>query len=135
MSKILWTTPDVMTFERFAKNLRDNSIKYQLCQKLGRYIVEFEFPDNITELELTANGIRIVSDYLAELNTKRKEILDAGLDTADETSIPDADEILDDIMWTGIDEQGEYYNGWGVTDNYDADSPILLKIGRDFLIA
>ena len=133
--EILWTTPDIMTFERFAKNLRDNSVKYQLRQKPGRYIVEFEFPDNITELELTANGVRIVSDYLAELNAKRKEILDADLDTADETNIPDADEILDDIMFTGIDENGEYYNGWAVTDNHDSDSLILLKIGRDFLIA
>ena len=104
-------------------------------EKPGRYIVEFEFPDNITEIELTANGVRIVSDYLAELHAKRKEILDAGIDTANGTNLPDKEEIIADVLFDGIDDQGEYYNGWGVTDNYDADSPILLKIGRDFLIA
>ncbi len=101
-----WSTTDIMTFERFAKNLRDNSVEYQLRQKPGRYILEFELPDNITELELTANGVRIVSDYLAELHVKRKEILDAGksMDVKARTithigSITDQDltEILDRI--------------------------------------
>jgi hypothetical protein len=28
----------------------------------------------------------------------------------------------------------EYYNNWGVTDNYDSDYPIYLKINEDFII-
>ncbi len=81
---------------------------------------------------LTEQGRRNVNQYIRELKSKRKEILDAGIDTAEETNLPTQKEIEEDINFIGIDADGEYVNGWGVTDNYDADSPILLKIGRDF---
>lgn len=85
-----------------------------------------------TEFELTDYGKRMVANYIRELTAKRKEILDAGKDTADETTLPTVEEIEQDINFVGIDSDGEYVNGWGVTDNYDADTPLLLKIGRDF---
>lgn len=85
---------------------------------------------------LTPNGEKIVSQYISELTAKRKEILDAGKDTADETNLPSPDDIVTDIEFVGInwdDPDGPcYYNGWPVTDNYEADYPILLKLGRDF---
>lgn len=88
---------------------------------------------------LTAHGNRSVQEYITELEAKRKEILDAGKDTADETNIPTKEDILEDIEFIGIDwddpEGPCYYNGWGVTDNYDADYPLLLKLGRDFVAA
>ena len=86
---------------------------------------------------LTPNGESIVEDYIRELVAKRKEILDAGKDTADETILPTKKDILSDVAYTEIDWDDPdgpcYYNGWGVTDNYDADSPLLLKIGRDLV--
>ena len=84
---------------------------------------------------LTKTGRRHVNDYIHQLQAKRKEILDAKKDTADETTIVTAKEIEEDINFIGIDSDGEYVNGFGVTDNYDADYPILLKIGRDFEVA
>ncbi len=80
---------------------------------------------------LTPQGEKNVSDYLAELSAKRKEILDAGKDTAADTTIPTKEDILADVDFQGLDEDGEYYNGWAITDNCDADRPILLKLGRD----
>ena len=81
-------------------------------------------------MKLTANGEKKVTAYIAELTAKRKEIMDAGLDTADETALPDADAILDDIE--AFEENGEYLNGWAVTDNYDSDCPLNLVRGDDY---
>ena len=81
-------------------------------------------------MKLTAIGLKKVNAYIAELVAKRKEIIDARLDTADETTIPDADAILDDIE--SFEENGEYWNCWGVTDNYDSDGPINLVRGDDY---
>ena len=33
----------------------------------------------------------------------------------------------------GIDEEGDYFNSWGVTDNYVTDYPICLSINEDFM--
>ena len=35
----------------------------------------------------------------------------------------------------GIDDEGDYFNNWGVTDNYVADYPIGLSINEDFVEA
>lgn len=87
---------------------------------------------------LTEKGKENVRSYIRELEAKRKEILDAGKDTADETAIPTAEDILSDVSFMGInwgDPDGPcYYNGWRVTDNHEADAPILLKLGRDLII-
>ncbi len=81
---------------------------------------------------LTDSGKRNVNSYIRELAVKRKEILDAGKDTVNEVELPTLELIEEDINFLGIDDDGEYVNGWAVTDNYDADYPLLLKIGRDF---
>lgn len=87
---------------------------------------------------MTENGKKIAKAYIRELEAKRKELLDAGKDTAAETSIPTVEDILSDIEYVGIswdDPNGPcYYNGWAVTDNYDADQPLDLKLGRDFIM-
>ena len=67
---------------------------------------------------------------------KVKEILDAGLDTAEETFVDYTPEgIFADLLGFGIDEDGDIYNGYGVTDHYDADSPLGLRLGEDFIEA
>lgn len=97
----------------------------------GFSIVDSTYNDGNNIYRLTDKGIRNIEMYIAELQAKRKEILDAELDTADETNIPTVSDIFIDAMDLGFDENGEAYNGWGVTDNYDADRPVLLKLGRD----
>ncbi len=82
--------------------------------------------------QLTEKGKEAVQTFIAECRAKRKEILDAGLDTADETTLPDEDAILDDI-YDLIDEDGDYINAWGVTDSPDYDLAIGLSEGRDFI--
>ena len=81
--------------------------------------------------KLTKEGLRKVNTYIKELEAKRKEILDAGKDTAEDTTIPTADDILSEIDYF-IDEDGEYCNCWGVTDHYDADGPLCLRFVEDF---
>ncbi len=80
---------------------------------------------------LTELGKQEVDTYIREAKAKRKEILDAGIDTAEETQLPDEDDILMDIAH--FEEDGEYCNGWGVTDNYDADYPLYLKRGVHYV--
>lgn len=75
-----------------------------------------------------------VKAYIKELEAKRKEILDAGKDTADDTYIPTLEDILDDASYWFDVENGEYFNSWGVTDNYDADGAICLILGEDIEI-
>lgn len=81
----------------------------------------------------TETGRKKAEQYIRELKAKRKEILDAGKDTADDTVIPSPEDILADIEFIGMDDELEYYNSWGVTDNYDADVPIALTYGADFV--
>lgn len=83
---------------------------------------------------LTARGREIVDDYIRNCAAKRKEILDAGKDTADETYLPTVEGILSDLNFgVGVDEEGDYFNGWGVTDHYNADNVLGLHIGKDFV--
>ena len=99
--------------------------------------IDSELGESLKEsYRLTKDGKQRVSDYISELKAKRKEILDAGKDTADETELPTEQDIVDDLEFIGLDfddRDGAYYcNGWGVTDNYESDYPLLLKLGRDF---
>lgn len=86
------------------------------------------------EYVLTETGRVKVKNYIDELQAKRKEILDARLDTANETHLPAVDDIVCDINFNGVDEEGEYYNGWGVTDHYDSDYPLSLVLGTDLKV-
>lgn len=86
------------------------------------------------EYLLTITGEEKIYEFIRECKAKRKEILDAGKDTADETTLPTVKDILDDINeGVGIDEDGYYYNSWGVTDNYNSDTPCSLYYGIDFV--
>ena len=82
-------------------------------------------------MRFTESGKRKVNTYITELKAKRKEILDAGLDTADETNLPDEEDILNDIEF--FEEENEYYNNWGVTDNYNGDDALYMKRGEDYI--
>lgn len=81
---------------------------------------------------LTEKGKRTVNMFLAELAEKRKEILDAGEDTADDTYLPEVGDIISDIESFG-DEEG-YWNCWGCTDDTKYDMSIGLVNGIDYII-
>ena len=81
-------------------------------------------------MKLTQTGKRKVKFYIKTLKLKRKEILDAGKDTVDETELPTIKDIIADIE--AFEENGEYLNNWGVTDNYDNDFPLWLERGEDY---
>jgi len=77
----------------------------------------------------TEKGKKEVARFIKECEAFRRELLDAGKDTADNTNLPTEEGISEDIEeW--IDGDGEYINGWGVTDNYDL--VIHLQKGTDF---
>ena len=80
----------------------------------------------------TEVGQRLVDLFINELHAKRKEIVDAGLDTADDTPIPSKADVLSEID-EFIDEEGEYINGWGVTDSPDYNIMLSLSKGQDFV--
>lgn len=86
------------------------------------------------EYVLTEEGKRKVAVFIKECEAKRKEILDADLDTAEDTQIPTEADILSDLNnGVEVDEDGDYYNAWGVTDNYSSDRACELAIGEDFV--
>ena len=82
---------------------------------------------------LTEKGRKYVKTWIAGLEEKRKEILDAGLDTCEETTLPDVDDIEDDINEFADKEERYYINGWGVTDSADYDELIQLDEGTDYI--
>ena len=82
------------------------------------------------EIILTKIGERKVKEYLEELKAKRKEILDARLDTAEYITIPTVEDIKSDIYYS--DDSNQYIESWAVTDNYDADLPIWLEENIDY---
>lgn len=85
-------------------------------------------------VEFTPDGLEKVERFIRECKAKRKEILDAGKDTADNTDLPTPEDIESDIISVGVDDDGDYYNSWGVTDNYDSDTPLVLTIVQDFIV-
>ncbi len=87
-------------------------------------------------IKLTFQGEEAVKEYIKELETQRKEILDANKDTADDTEIPSIDDIISDIELSDFfaDEKEDYYNNWGVTDNYNSDYPLHLAVNEDFIV-
>ena len=82
----------------------------------------------------TVSGYRTAKRFIAECAAKRKEILDAGIDTADETDLPTAQDILDDVnTGVGLDEGNEYFDSWGITDHYSSYS-LSLVVGEDLIV-
>lgn len=82
----------------------------------------------------TVNGYRTAKRFIAECEAKRKEILDAGIDTADETELPTAQDILDDVnTGVGLDEENEYFDSWGITDHYNS-CPLSLTVGKELFL-
>ena len=83
--------------------------------------------------KLTEQGIKECKRFIAECKAKKKELLDSGKDTNDyETMLPTIEDIeceIDDF----IDADGYYCNCWGITDNYNSENPICLKLGIDFV--
>lgn len=97
------------------------------------YYTDWIGDDTMYKVELTDAGKRAVEAFIAELKAKRKEILDAGKDTADDTELPSIEDIVSDIMcWEDVDK--EYYNGWPVTDNYDSDTLLCLVRDEDYIL-
>lgn len=83
---------------------------------------------------LTETGRKKCEIYITDLKAKRKEVLDAGIDTAHHTFVNyTPEELLEDLLLDYPDGDREIRSVYGVTDHYDADYPICLKYGTDFL--
>ena len=87
----------------------------------------------------TKAGRKEAGSYIDNIKEKRKQILEAGKDTANETAVPTPEDIQCDIELQGVkwdDPEGAWYgNVWRVTDNYEIARPLYLKYGRDFIEA
>ena len=82
----------------------------------------------------TPKGRLKVCHFIRVCEVKRKEILDAGIDTADETELPTAQVILDDVnTGVGVDEENEYFDSWGITDHFNSH-PLSLVVGEDIIL-
>ena len=112
-----------ISFEEFLKE----SIQIMEQEKAERPIMS----DTSHVFKLTEKGMETVRAYIEELKAKQKEILDAGIDTADEVELPTVEDILSDIEFMGLDDDGVYYNNWAVTNEYDGDNALCLELGED----
>lgn len=84
-----------------------------------------------TTYRLTAKGLEKAEQYLRELIAYRKEILDAKLDTVDDTPSPTIQDIESDIE--SFEEDDEYYNSWSIADDTTMNMPLCLNYGEDYL--
>ena len=80
--------------------------------------------------KLTEQGKQECEQYITELKAKRKEILDAGIDTIAKTVLPSVENIEDDMQDEVSDDS--YISSWGATDHYEL--PIMLEKGKDFIL-
>lgn len=112
----------------FAIHLKD--MNWELTDKQGNSY-NLAACTKTASVELTEEGRERVDQYLQELQTERKEILDAGMDTADETSLPSYEDILMDI--DNYEEENEYMGAWPVSDNTLADTSLYLERDRDYV--
>ena len=86
------------------------------------------------ECVLTPAGEANIKWYLTNLKAKRKEILDAGRDTAEDTNLPTMEDIISDIEnFYGRNDIPDYCNNWKVTDDYYSDYPLCLRLGHDII--
>lgn len=109
-----------------------NILKIQVAEE-GQAANEKTIQAANTEYLLTQSGKEVVANFIRNCEAKRKEILDAGIDTIKETILPTEKDILSDLNYgIGIDDDGDYYNHWGVTDNHDSDL-ISLSFKKDFV--
>lgn len=69
----------------------------------------------------------LAEQYISECIAKRKEILDADKDTANETALPNFKALVEDVLSEEADENGLCFSCWGVTDNYDSDRLFVSK--------
>lgn len=77
----------------------------------------------------TENGKAIVKDFIANLATLQKEVLDAGTDRRGDAEIPTEEDILQDILFFGEDfENGIYYPA---TEN--CGEWLFLKFNEDYI--
>lgn len=81
--------------------------------------------------KLTDVGLKEVGRFIAECLAMQKEILDAKSDTTNNTNIPTIDDIECSIG-EYIEEDGDYYDCWGVTDDYSS-GVLSLHLGIDFV--
>jgi hypothetical protein len=88
-----------------------------------------------TTYRLTDAGREEVQRFIRECEAKRKEILDAGKDTAEETTLPTEEDVVADVNLQGIDPDGDYFNAWAVTDHYDSDTVLGLHLHKDLEVA
>ena len=82
----------------------------------------------------TEAGLHNAKLFICECKAKQKEVLDAQLDTVEDTFLPTEESILCDLNDNFYSEDGFYVNAWGVTDSSNYDLPLGMEIGRDFVI-
>lgn len=83
----------------------------------------------------TVSGYRTAKRFIEECAAKRKEVLEAGIDTADETELPTTQDILDDVnVGVGLYDENEYINSWGITDHFGSQ-PLALIVGEDIILS
>ena len=84
---------------------------------------------------ITETGKQVALCFLRECAAKRKEILDAGLDTNSVFKHPW--ELIDvELAVNALAndfEDGVYEDSWNVTDSYESDTPLRLVEGVDYI--
>ena len=86
------------------------------------------------DMPLTTAGYREFRDFLREAAAQRKELLDSGKDTADDTTpLSWADILTDTQTCFGEDLDDEFTNRYGITDNNVTYRPLTAKFGKHLL--
>lgn len=83
-------------------------------------------------ITLTKKGLETFTKFIHDCEIERDRLLANNLDTNEETKLPTVEDIISDIN-VFEDEEGEYCNNWGITDEYNSPYPLCLQRNVDYI--
>lgn len=113
------------------ENVLTNGNLHEIAPFFGATVLNADYSYAFTE-----TGAKEIKSWWIDALAKKKDIMDAGIDTDDNTHFPDADEVYEDVLsdfYEFVDDEGDYYNCWGLTDNYDTEM-LALSVGSDVML-
>ena len=84
--------------------------------------------------KLTTKGKEAVQNYINYVNEERQRLIQPDEKNIDIMPLTE-DSIIDDVNFTGVDENNIYWNNWPLTEDLDTNTPIVLRVGIEIVPA
>lgn len=85
---------------------------------------------------VTSEGMDKISNYIDDMYKEKAKVIQNKNDTCDEVSIPDMDDIIDDVEKERLGDEsfklGNFCYCYPITDNYEMSYSLELEYDVDF---